>query len=233
MKLTKALMFIPISEEEVEVDFTRLVESYYFHNDRSVTYRESTLDFLIGSGERWYITSNTQNIFNKRYVTIKCPYCGKEMKAGIPYKCENCNSRIYIDTEEQSFQAPNKPFQPVGEQKKSLSKNVVKWDKISKFHDWLEKLIDDNKHEFFTSFWDEYKEKYGTLHKIWPILASGCNLPYSEGIYLCYWIDDDGNPVLDELEYIAQPLPAFRDEYGNIINIEYWLNAEIQGVEND
>jgi phage FluMu protein Com len=68
------------TQEEIYIDPATVVESDEFNRRMPGDYRERAINRLVKLGVRFHSTCN--NVYNmvKRFVTVKCPYCRRNMK---------------------------------------------------------------------------------------------------------------------------------------------------------
>lgn len=106
-KLIDHLGISPKTVEETDFDVTRLVVHDSFRVTNKLTnYRELAIQRLIDARIRWASECNIVFEMFKRFVSIRCPYCGCKMKVSngtgsgllntTNYRCGRCKSEAYI-----------------------------------------------------------------------------------------------------------------------------------------
>ena len=117
MKLSEFKKILMKADDEIGVNHMQILENHFFHlKDREKDYREGAIDFAIEKRLAFWNTANNTYELVKRYVSIKCPKCGKpmEMQGGggsggsttVRFRCKECKveSGLTISNEDIYFE---------------------------------------------------------------------------------------------------------------------------------
>lgn len=113
MKLSDLRKILSKTDEEIDVNHMRVLENHFFNLKDEKDYRNKAIDFAIEKRLSFWNTANNTYDMVKRFISIKCPKCGKpmEMQGGggsggsttVRFRCKECKSESGLTISEEDI----------------------------------------------------------------------------------------------------------------------------------
>lgn len=93
---------LPLNIQDIEVDVTGIIEDHFFNLKSVKDYRNKAIDYMVTNKLSFGSSCNSHHEIMKRFITVKCPVCGKEMTvtqgggnsdtSTTTYTCADCKT---------------------------------------------------------------------------------------------------------------------------------------------